>query len=425
MKAFIEVFCMELRALWRSRSFLLLLVASLAYVSFVPSLVHGDGTLLGTRELTIAYSLGGVFAIVVLALVSSATASLAKEREAKRLQLTAIRPIRYSLIVLGKLSALVFTGALTLALSMALMSLRVDTNVNCRRVLRPVLPSVQEEAEAMYQSYLSDPETPPEVKKSPKSTVLRILEGRALDHYQTIPTNSPVTWRFQIPIQSTNSQSDNRLIGQSVNSYIRLRFTNPMEMRQEVRGCFRSAGHTLTLTNMTQTVLEVPFPAVDGELEFTNLGISALMLRPRRDVELLLPAGSFYGNLFRAWALQIAVLTLILAFTLFLASALGRPVALFTAISMLILGLISPSVVEQYPDELHATFADRVGLAMSRAASAVTRPISAYSPVTSLSKDELIESSDLTGAIAIDFIAVPLILILLSSLILPRKQDGL
>lgn len=407
MKGMLEILRLELKALVRSKTVMLLLFGCIGWMLLMPHVVHGDGTVEGAREIAIAYSMGGVFALVVLSLVASSTATLAKEREAKRLQLTQIRPVRYFAIALGKLVAHVLVGAAVLVVSAAVLACRVDSSVPCRHVLKPLLPTPMEEAKEMYSSYMEDPGTPEYIRKSPKAAVLRILEMRAIDHYQTIPTNQPVAWRFA-----------------GDGDAVRLRLTNRMEMRQEAVGLFRSNGSEVSISNMTQSVTVVPFAGVGPELEFINRGGSTLMLRPRKDVEILRAADGFLMNLVRAVIVLTAVLALILSFAVLLSAGLGRPVALFTVISFLLLGLMSPSVVEQYPDELSASFADRIGLELTRFAATVTRPFAAYSPIEPLSKDECIEYGELLRAVAVDSVAVPLLLVFLSAFILPRKQDG-
>lgn len=407
MRAFLEVLSLELKALWRSKTALLLLLASVGWVLLAPRVVHGDGTPAGTREVTIAYALGGVFALAVVALVASATATFAKERETKRLQLTMIRPLGFFPLALGKFLAHVLTGAGVLLVASAALALSVDVSVPCRHVLKPVMPTPREEARTMYDAYMADPGTPAEVKKAPKTTVMRILENRAADHFDTISTNAPVAWHFA-----------------GKGDAVRLRITNRMEMRQQLLGVFRSNGRETVLSNMTQTVLTVPFAEVGPELEFANRGRSTLMLRPRKDIELLAAADGFLANLVRADLVLLSVMALILAFAVLLSAGLGRPVALFVAYSFLFLGLVSPDVVEQYPDELHASFGDRVGLAFTRFAAEVTRPVSTYSPIARLSKDECVENADLLRAGVLDLAAVPLVMLLLAGLVLPRKQDG-
>ena len=418
MISFWRIFWLEFLSLTRSRTLLMLTVASVGWMLAFPSLVRGDGTEAGARELYVHYSLGGVFALLVVALLAAATGSLASERTAKRLQLTLVRPVRYVAIVLGKLLAHVLVGAFVLAVACVVLAFRVDLSRCCSHVLSPVLPSPREEALSMYESYMNDPDTPETVRKAKKEVVLRLLTQRAVDHYQTIGTNGTASWTFDL----------DRMADGRPPQAVRMRFTNQFDMRQDVVGTFSLSGMRSVVSNITQAILVAPLTgaltnAANRVLKFENRGTSSLMLRPRKDLHLLAEADSFAWNLLRAYLNLVAVLTLVVAIGLFLSSALGRPVALFVAFSMLIVGEMSPSVVEQYPDSLDTSLADRIGLFIARSASAVTRPVSSFSPLETLAKDECVEWSSVAQAVVADMAVLPCLLSLLAAFVLPRKQE--
>ena len=416
---FVEIVKLELLALVRSRTVALLTVAAVAWVLAFPHFVRGDGTAEGVRELTIHFALGGVFALLVVALLASATGAVARERAEKRLQLTMVRPVRYFAIALGKMAAHVAVGAFVLAVACVVLAFRVDLATPCRHVLKPVMPSPQEEAKVMYAAYMADTNTPVAVRRAKKSVVLRLLANRAIDRYDTIPTNTTTSWRF-------------RGIGDFGGLAVRMRFTNQLELRQDVRGEFRLDSLSATVSNITQAVLTVPLsrtglggaaPVGEGELSFSNLGKTALMLRPRRDIELLMPADSFWRNLLRAYVEMIAILSIVIAFGVALSSGLGRPVALFVAFVALVVGEMSPSVIEQYPDELETNAIDRVGLVITRFAAEVTRPISSLSPLEKLAKDECVEPRETMRLAVSNLLLLPVILSLVAAFAMPRKQD--
>ena len=426
MTKFFEVLLLEFRALVRSKTVAMLLVASMSWMLVLPHIVKGDGTAAGARELTIRFSLGGVFALLVVSLLSSATGSLAKERVARRLQLTLVRPVRYAAVALGKIVAHVLVGVVVLALACIIVALAHDTSVTCNHVLSPLMPSPQEEAKAMYRKYMEDPNTPAAVRRARKSTVLRLLANRAIDRYDTIQTNSVAEWKFGGlgSLECLESLS------------VRMRFTNQMEMRQDVRGVFRIADFEGVVSNVTQAVLTVPLRkrkcatnaealVLESSLTFENLGSSALMLRTRRDINILAPADSFGWNLLRAYFEMIAVLFLVVSFGVLLSAGLGRPVALFVSIVTLIVGEMSPSVVEQYPDELETNFVDRIGLVITRFAADVTRPVSSLAPLGALSRNECIEPCDVARLVIADIALAPLMLSFLAALAMSRKQEDM
>ena len=418
MVSFWRIFWLEFVALARSKVLATLLVLGGGWMLLFPFLIRGDGTPEGLRELAIRYSLGGVFALLVIALLATATGALARERAARRLQLTLVRPVRFPVLVLGKVVAHVSVGAIVLAVACVLLVLRLGVGGRCSHVVEPVLPSVAEEAERMYQEALADPDTPAELKKAEKPLVLRYLSRRVMDNYQTIPTNATVSWRFG-GLESLEGLE------------VRLRFTNPMELRQDVVGEFRFGNLVGVVSNMTQAVLEVPLAkgTEDGRpkteaLTFENRGKTALMIRPRKDLALLAPADAFGWNLLRGYAVMVAVLTLLVSVGVFLSAAFGRPVALFVAFSVLLVGEMSPEVIDRYPDDMETNRIDRIGLAMTRFVAKATRPVSSLSPLETLAGGTCVEPADVCRALALDAVAIPLILAFLAAFVLPRKQES-
>jgi hypothetical protein len=211
-------------------------------------------------------------------------------------------------------------------------------------------------------------------------------------------------------------------------------------MRDDVRGVFRMEGLQGVASNITQAIVTVPLrltaPAATNavaraagrrqeSLVFENRGARALMLRPRRDIDLLQPADSFGWNLVRTYLELVAILALTISFGVFLSAALGRPVALFTAIVSLIVSEMSPSVIEQYPDELEKDGVDRVGLVLTRFAAEVTRPVSALNPLERLASDACVERKEVARVVLLQMLAVPTFLALLSAFVLPRKQEDM
>ena len=421
MISFWRIFWLEFTGFVRSKALALLIAASVLWMLVLPFVMKGDGTADGARELYVHYSLGGVFTLLVVALLASATGSLAREREAKRLQLTLVRPVRYTLIVLGKILAHVAAGALVLAIAVGALAFRTDLSRPCNHVLSPILPTPREEAKAMYESYMKDSETPEAVKRTKKEIVLRLLENRAVDRYEAVDTNATAVWKFG------GLESLGGLAGLAV----RMRFTNQYEMRQDVRGTFTLGDYRGAVTNITQAVLTVPLTSrtfqtaqsAHASLFFFNEGKAALMFRPRKDINLLVSADAFIWNLLRAYVALLAILAFIVSLGMFLSAGLGRPVAMFVAFVMLIVSEMSPSVVQQYPDELETKLVDRIGLHITRFAAEVTRPVSAAAPLEALAKDECVEPTAMLRLAAADLLAVPLILSLLAALVLPRKQD--
>ena len=419
MNSLWRLFSLEFLSLIRSRTLLLLTLASVAWMFAAPHLLIGDGTPEGARQMILKYSLGGVATLLSICLLASATGSIARERAAKRLQLTLVRPVRFITIALAKTAALTAAAALVLALACLIALVQNDPTRPCRHVLSPVLPSPRAEAEDMYKAYMESPDTPDAVKKAKRDVVLRLLERRAIDRYQTIPTNSAAAWTFQL---------DEKTAAALPAPTVRLCLSNTYDTRDDVRGLLTFNHFSGTFNNITKSILEIPLApttnsAAPNTLTFLNTGKAAVMLRPRADVQLLIPADTFAANLFRAYLEWIGLLTLLISFGIFLGAGLSRAPALFTAVVILLVSEVSPSVIEEYPDELETKRADRIGLVITRFAAQATHPLSALSPISHLAADEAIENSDLAHASAMNIVILPLLFAFLSALVIPRKEE--
>ncbi len=418
MKAFVQIVWLELIAFIRSRAFLLLVSATLVWMFVLPYLMTTDGTADGAHQIYIRYALGGVFGLLAVCLAASAAGSLAKDRQAKRLQLTLVRPVRYWWVALGRTVALTFVGAVVLTIAAGCALVRTNPLRPCYHVLSPILESPRAEAERMYEVFMADPETPPEVRRTRKSVVLRLLTQKALDHYQTIGTNETAQWEFPaVPVDRATTLA------------VRLRFTNMFEMRDQVKGLFTLGENTAMVSNLTRSIVTVPFEhwqaPLAQSLVFLNEGENSLMLRPRRDIHLLYGSTSsfFAWNLVLAVVELIAILAVVIAFALFLSASLGRSVAIFTVLVCLFLSAVSPAVIEQYPDQLETNRKDSIGLALTRFVQKVSSPIAAFNPITALSEDEVIEVREVGQSVWLDLIGLPLVLAFLSGLVMPRKQE--
>lgn len=429
MHSFWRIFSLELKAFIRSKALAILLVVSVAWMFAMPHFVTGDGTIEGARELYIHYSLGGVFAFLVLSLLASATGSIAREREAKRLQLSLVRPVSRLVLVLGKALALLSVGAVVLAIASLILAARTDLTRTSNHVLSPLLPSPREEAKTMYEAFMASPETPVAVKRTKKEIVLRLLERRAVDRYETIPTNGVARWRFDfsgLGLASLDALPDAPAA--------RFRFSGAFNRREMAIGSLRLSDYAGSVSNLTQSVLTVPLRhssaltnscSASSALVFTNNGAAALQFRPRRDIQLLIPADSFGRNLLRAYIELVACLAFLIAFGLFLSASLTRPVAVFIAFIVLLISEMSPSVIESYPDELETKLTDRIGLVFTRAAVEVTRPVSALNPLEKLATDDCIEWAEVIRIFSLNALFAPFFFCLVAAFLLPRKSDNL
>lgn len=420
MRRFLEIVRLELTSMWRSHSILALLAAVIGWMVLCIFVITGDGTSEGARQMYLKYSIGGAFTISLVTLSSAAASSISRERISKRLQLTMVRPVGDAIVALGRIVALVSIGALAIGLSAAIALFRYGSSRSCDLVLAPVMISADEEARQMYEIYMNDPETPEEIKKTDKATIIRLLTQKAGDNYQTIKAGETAFWMFNY------SPVSNR------NMAVRMRFTNSTDRREDVIGKFQFGALEGEIGEITCSIARIPLMAgamsvtnspSPGMLYCKNNGENTLMLRPRKDINLLIEADSFFANSVRMSVELLALLALCVSIGVFLSSALGTGVAVFTLISLLAVSEISPAIVEQYPDLLENDNIDRVGLNITRFAGKMTRPLSLLTPIEHLIRNEKIEESEVAAAIVVDMVLLPLFFAALAGFSMRRKEQ--
>ncbi len=419
-----EGFTLAWRALARGHVLALLLAAvALAHV-LLPALVRSDGTAAGAREMYIRAVTGATYLITALTTLACACGFFAQERARKRLALTLVRPASTWGVACGTWLALCALAAAAFALTAACTALRFPETPACWHRAVPTLPPAEETARGMLADYLADPRTPEAVKKAPRATVLRLLTNKERERYDAVRTGETATW----PVPAA--------LARETNVVVRVRFATPFDMRAPLVGAFTLGPLSGTVSNQTQSIVSVPLaPSAQApstkpqapdtsRLSFVNHGAHPLMMRPRRDIELLVPADAFAGNLARACAQMLTVTALLAAFGLFLSSALSRPVALFTALAVVSVALMAPSVVLQFPDELGTTFGNRACLALTRAIYGLTETACAAQPISDLATDMCIEPLAVLRGVAVNGLLLPLALLALAARLLRHSQQA-
>ena len=185
------------------------------------------------------------------------------------------------------------------------------------------------------------------------------------------------------------------------------------------------------MRQMEADVVKVPLdrtaeePSAPDVLTLANDGKLAISLCPYRDLHLLVKADAFGWNVFRAWAVLTGLLSVVIAFSLFLGSCLSRSVAIFSVVSLLVISTVSPTLVEDYPDPTGMTWLDRVSMRLTDFAVSATSPLSVYSPISDLESTTCIEWRTVGRSLGLNVVLLPLVLSWLAGLVMARKQDGI
>ncbi len=397
----------------------LLVLTGLAH-AFLPYVVRSDGTDAGGREMFVRAVPGSVYAVLCIALLSCACGLLARERESNRLALAVVRPVSAFTVVLGKLLALVAVAAIVLACNAGLTCLRGNWQ-DCHHVYEPVLEPAEVTARKAMEEMLKAPDVPEEIRSVPRHTLLSILTGREMDRYETVDPGKTL----HLPFASDAADSDDGVVA-------RIRFSTLFNTRAEVSGTVSFGPWSAPVSNNTQNILDLPLSRLSQAkskgaltpLSFHNKGAESLMLRPRCDVQVLTPADSFAMNAFRASCEMLCVVAFLCAFGLLLSSALSRPVAIFTALVLLLVSEMAPAVVAQYPDAIDLPFKDRFGLMLSRGITCITSAVSSLQPVSDLATDTCVEWSSLGYAFLLDALAVPLMFVAAAAFLVRRRATA-
>ena len=393
----------------------LLALTALAHF-LLPAAVRSDGTAAGGQEMFLRVVPGSVYLLLCAALLACACGLVAHARESHRLALAAVRPVSAGALVLGPLLALVAVAGVVLALNMGLTCARGGWT-DCRHVYAPVLEPPEQAARQMLERILANEDAPPEVRSLPRHRLLSILTGREIDRYEPIPPAGVL----ELPFPEEAAEAPAGVIA-------RIRFSTQFNMRATLSGTVAFGPWAAAVSNSTQATLEIPLERASAagaggppKLSFRNTGPALVMLRPRRDVEVLTPADSFGMNMLRASGEMLCVITFLCAFGLFLSAALSRPVAVFTAFVLLAVTEMAPAVVEQFPETLDISFTEKMGLQLSRAVVFATSALTAPQPISDLATGTCVEWSALGRAALVDAVAAPLVLLASAAFLVRRR----
>ena len=411
-----ESFLLAWRALVRGHVLTALMALTALAHLLLPAIVRSDGTEAGGREVFLRAVPGSVYMVLCVALLACACGLVARARESHRLALAAVRPVSAGALLFGPLLALVAVAALVLAFNAGLTCARGGWT-DCRHVYAPELDPPEKAARQMLQEILANTNTPQEVRSAPRHRLLSILIGREVDRYESIPPGRDMAWPF--PDEAAS-------VPEGV--VARIRFSTQFNMRASLSGVVTLGPWSAAVSNNTQAVLEIPLARVGADgtdgvprLRFRNTGKSTVMLRPRRDVEVLTPADSFGMNMLRATGEMLCVIAFLCAFGLFLSTALSRPVAIFTALVFLVVTEMAPAVLEQYPETLDLPFTDRMGLWLSRGVAFATSAVSGPQPISDLATGTCVEWSALGHAALVDAVVAPCVLLTLAAYLVRRR----
>ena len=193
--------------------------------------------------------------------------------------------------------------------------------------------------------------------------------------------------------------------------------------------------------NNHEVFLEVPGEQLAGvdavRVEFRNTGnekAPAALVDVVDGVRFLVPRGTFAGNLARAWTVQLALLALLAAIGTAAGAMFTRPVAVFAATAVAVLGLVSHAGFDDESVPVHDHGAPREApSAVTRARlrtsryilrriADTTQPIADAAALDRLGDSGLIALRPVGEAVCLDGLVLPFFLGFFSVLILSRRE---
>jgi len=428
MRQVAGIFLQTVRAGLRMRGFWLLVALLVATAIGLPRGLRGDGTVAGSYDVIVRYTLGiGAFALGLGAAAAGA-GTRAGGRRSGVLALTLVKPVRGAALFVGKwLGVLALSGAL-LALAHVLVLLplhfgtaedgeRYASRMVSREVVGATLNDAREVARAELERRRRAGTLPKDV---PERVVLRDLTRQIEQAYDVVGSGETIEWRFDA----------GRRLRKGEEMGLRLTLDQQWGLMGAARGivAIRPAGAEewageMLVEGAVLQEIEVPFegwsPAGHSAFEarFTNAGAEdsePVLIHPKRGVALLIYGKSFWANAARAYAAQLALIAVFAALGVMLGGAFSMPVAAFVAAVLYVLAMISPALKEEAMDDEgeERGFVFRAGQEITLVLEKGFSWLLAPEPLTKLTRGEKIPSAMLGRSLWIGLVGFPLLAML-------------
>ncbi len=430
-----------LRAAFRSR-FVLGLAALLAVVLVVlPRAVGGDGSPEGARRLALTWTLGLSAIVLSAATLWAGCGAIAGEMEERTWSALCVTPAARLELWLGKWAGLVALDALLLVPVLFGVALQLRVRGVPAESLRPyerVAPapsSILAEAKRSYAAAVSAGAFAAETNRTPEQIVHAIYHD-LMEHPLSLSGGGHFSWMFPLP--SDGPASDGRP------AILRLTLVSPFGTAADTAGALTAltetdeivASREISPDDNRELSLDIPPASLSGlsalVLRFDNTGSAdapAALFHPAEDAVLLLPRGTFAGNLVRAGLTLLALLSTLAALGTAAGALFSRPVAIFVATGIVVLGLVAHSdidadlvdrddpVAAAQPEFAYAVRARRV----LNVVAAFTAPVAEARPLDRAGDDDRIPARPVVRAVVQDGIVLPLVLGALSVVALRRR----
>lgn len=367
MKRLLAIAFLTLRAAFRYRLVVVLLMLLLGLVVALPMLIKDDGTAAGFTQILLTYTLSAITGLLGFTTLWLACGTLAREVEECQLQMIAVKPVARWQIWIGKWLGILMLNAMLLIPSSGAVYgllmwraqrlpeaqqaiLRNEVLVSrsgVKEVSRDLTPVI----DAAYQDYLKQNTVAPEYRQMLKDQVREQVKSE----FQVVRSGYVRRWEIEL------GSAGKKLKDQPL--YIRTKFSvarqssstgettlYPTIWQIGVPGTTNSWQMRRKLAADTMHELPIPANLFDQNgritIECLNAGDVDLLFLLDDGMEVLYRDGGFTVNFARGVAILFFWMALLAAIGLAAASFLSFPVAAFVALGILVVGFSSGTMAQ-------------------------------------------------------------------------------
>jgi len=338
-----------------------------AAVVGLPMVLRDDGTAKGLTQILLTYTLTAVSVLLGMATLWLSCGTLARDVEECQIQMVTVKPIARWQIWLGKWLGILGMNALLLALSgvsiFVLLGWRSahlpaaeqkvlrDEIFVARASLKERPPDLRAQIDKLVKQAMNDPRA----AEYGEGEVRRQIASAVVASNTVVPPRFWRRWAIDVhtlPQKTQDEPFELRIKFHAADPNPEATYATVWRVGPETSSRAKMLEQTLPPDSFQE--FELPAKMVDEKgrlfIDMLNASDSALMFPLEDGFELLYYESSFAVNFVRGIAIIFCWLALLSAIGLATASQLGFPVAAFTSMAILILGLSSgtlKTVVEQ------------------------------------------------------------------------------
>ena len=464
MKQIAAIALLALRNAFRSRLLLVLFGLLFAAAFLLPLALRSDGTPAGLIRIHLSYTLGIAGFLLALASLWAGGAAVSQEADDKTLQLLLVKPVPRLRIWLGKWLALLLVNAVLLAIvglvAAATLQFKLRrggftpdalgearlTTLAALETFHAPLPDVSAAIRAEYNDLRARRALPPDISEK---AALDSLRRAHLARLYSIPAGQSRAWTFDVPAKIPDPgtllvqfKCDSSVPGAAdIEATVALQ-AGDLNTNMEVRA--------MPGTVQNLVFRDVPVDARRAAITFRNLGGhgATLFFDPADGLVLRRAAGTFAGNYLRALARLYLHLALFAAIGVTLGTLFSMPVATFLSLVLILIlqlsGFISAAAqvdretfvanvapfggghvhgdADPAPPSLAARAAANVFYYAYRGTWLALRPLLADRTLDDLANGAYLPPRDLARALLAQGLVIPLLLALLSTAVLRRRE---